>query len=66
MKIKYLDNQLKEELFSGANAVEIDVKNTLYIIKETAIVHEDLLLNSMGFFNVSSDVSEGKVRFISF
>ena len=66
MIINNVEGQINARLYDGGNSVNIDISNTLHFIKEISILHEDLLLNAMDFLNVSSNVKDGKVRFINF
>jgi hypothetical protein len=67
MLISNIDGRLNASHFdAGSNSVQIDIKNTLHFIKDYSLMYEDLLLNAMDFYNVSSNVTNGKVRFINF
>ena len=56
------------EIFAGnrfnSNMLEININAALHFIETYGVLLEDVVANSMGMYNISSDVKEGKVKFL--
>lgn len=64
MEIQGLGN-IEGGLFNGSNQFfSADLKTTLIFLENYGLKFEDIILNSMDFFSVSTDVVDGKVKFM--
>lgn len=52
-------------VFNGNQYFQADIKTTLTFLENVGVVHEDLILNDMGFFNISKNIVDGKAKFVS-
>lgn len=52
-------------LFGTNQFFQAEIKTTLTFLENVGLVHEDLVLNEMDFYNISKNVVDGKVKFLS-
>lgn len=52
------------ERLNGSNLLKVDVESAVFFVKNYAIQQEDIVLDSMDFYNISTNVRDGKVKFI--
>lgn len=52
------------ERITGSNLLKVDVESAVFFVKSYALQQEDIILDSMDFYNVSTDVRDGKIKFI--
>lgn len=52
------------ERITGKNLLKVDVESAVFFVKNYAIQQEDIVLDSMDFYNISTDVRDGKVKFL--
>lgn len=56
------------DIFAGnrfnSNILELNINSALHFIETYGILLEDVVANSMGMYNISKDVKEGKVKFL--
>lgn len=64
MEVQGIGN-IEAGLFNGNQFFQADLKTTLTFVENVGVVHEDLILNDMGFFNISKNIVDGKVKFLS-
>lgn len=47
-----------------SRSLKIDLGTALYFVSSVSVVHEDVSTNALGLYSISTDVREGKVRFL--
>ena len=63
MNIPNIGSAFAERL-TGKNLLKVDVESAVFFVKNYAIQQEDIVLDSMDFYNISTDVRDGKVKFL--
>jgi len=55
---------LMAEKSLNTNTLKIDINSALHFISGLSVQHEDLVANALNLYSISTDVKEGKVKFL--